>query len=69
MMERPTPRSHPHSADSLRSPGPGSPTIRASVPHLAALADRWPELTARDTYAQGLRAFVDGLLLHVQEVG
>lgn len=31
-------------------------------PHLAPIADRWPALTARDTYAQGLRAFVDGLL-------
>jgi AcrR family transcriptional regulator len=31
-------------------------------PSLAAVGDRWPELTARDTYARGLRAFVDGLL-------
>ncbi|WP_433323474.1 TetR/AcrR family transcriptional regulator [Spirillospora sp. CA-294931] len=34
----------------------------ARYPHLAAVADRWPELTARDTYASGLRALVDGLL-------
>ncbi|HEY7597378.1 MAG TPA: TetR/AcrR family transcriptional regulator [Actinophytocola sp.] len=33
-------------------------------PNLAPLANRWPELTARDTYAEGLRAFVDGLLGH-----
>jgi AcrR family transcriptional regulator len=32
------------------------------LPHLAAIADRWPTLVARDTYAQGLRALVDGLL-------
>jgi AcrR family transcriptional regulator len=31
-------------------------------PSLATVADRWPRLTARDTYPQGLRAFVDGLL-------
>ncbi|PSL01846.1 TetR family transcriptional regulator [Haloactinopolyspora alba] len=31
-------------------------------PHLAAIGDRWPALAARDTYLQGLRAFVDGLL-------
>lgn len=34
----------------------------ARVPHLAALGDRWQELAARDTYPQGLRIFVDGLL-------
>ncbi|MBB5916898.1 AcrR family transcriptional regulator [Nocardia transvalensis] len=32
------------------------------LPRLAAIAGRWPELAARDTYSQGLRAFVDGLL-------
>ncbi|SFW90865.1 TetR/AcrR family transcriptional regulator [Amycolatopsis australiensis] len=31
-------------------------------PSLAAVGDRWPELTARDTYQAGLRALVDGLL-------
>jgi AcrR family transcriptional regulator len=34
----------------------------ARFPSLAAVGDRWPELTARDTYRAGLRAFVDGLL-------
>ncbi len=32
------------------------------MPHLAAIGDQWPELAARDTYADGLRALVDGLL-------
>ncbi|MEN3536781.1 helix-turn-helix domain-containing protein [Microbispora sp. ZYX-F-249] len=32
------------------------------VPHLAAIGDQWPALAARDTYPQGLRALVDGLL-------
>ncbi|RKN40394.1 TetR/AcrR family transcriptional regulator [Streptomyces hoynatensis] len=32
------------------------------VPHLAAIGARWPELAARDTYPEGLRALVDGLL-------
>lgn len=32
------------------------------LPHLAAVADRWPELAARDTYDEGLAALVDGLL-------
>ncbi|MFI2765355.1 TetR/AcrR family transcriptional regulator [Streptomyces echinatus] len=30
--------------------------------HLAAIADRWAALAGQDTFAQGLRAFVDGLL-------
>lgn len=34
----------------------------ARFPSLAIVGDRWPELTARDTYRAGLRAFVDGLL-------
>ncbi|MGW3963840.1 TetR/AcrR family transcriptional regulator [Amycolatopsis sp. NPDC005003] len=34
----------------------------ARFPHLAAVGGRWPELSARDTYRAGLRAFVDGLL-------
>lgn len=34
----------------------------AETPHLAAIGDRWPELAARDTYADGLRALVGGLL-------
>ncbi len=32
------------------------------LPRLAALGNQWPVLAGRDTYAQGLRAFVDGLL-------
>ncbi|MBB5936372.1 TetR/AcrR family transcriptional regulator [Streptomyces zagrosensis] len=32
-------------------------------PHLAAIADRWATLAGQDTFAQGLRAFVDGLLV------
>jgi AcrR family transcriptional regulator len=32
------------------------------LPRLAALGDQWPTLAARDTYPQGLRALVDGLL-------
>ncbi|MCO1659329.1 TetR/AcrR family transcriptional regulator [Pseudonocardia humida] len=31
-------------------------------PHLAAIGDRWGVLAAQDTYPEGLRAFVDGLL-------
>ena len=34
----------------------------ARFPSLAVVGDRWPELSARDTYRAGLRAFVDGLL-------
>ncbi|MEC3917622.1 TetR/AcrR family transcriptional regulator [Nocardia sp. CDC160] len=33
-----------------------------AMPRLAAVADRWQELTVTDTYEQGLRALVDGLL-------
>ncbi|WP_028647952.1 TetR/AcrR family transcriptional regulator [Nocardiopsis sp. CNT312] len=32
------------------------------LPRLAQVADRWPDLTAQDTYLDGLRALVDGLL-------
>ncbi|MEV2241007.1 TetR/AcrR family transcriptional regulator [Micromonospora sp. NPDC049891] len=32
------------------------------LPHLAALGDRWAVLAPRDTYVDGLRALVDGLL-------
>jgi hypothetical protein len=31
-------------------------------PHLAAIGDRWLVLASRDTYPQGLRALVDGML-------
>jgi len=34
----------------------------AELPQLAALADRWADLTSRDTYALGLRSLVDGFL-------
>ncbi|WP_067474473.1 TetR/AcrR family transcriptional regulator [Actinomadura hibisca] len=34
----------------------------SQIPHLAALGDRWEELAARDTFPQGIEAFVDGLL-------
>jgi AcrR family transcriptional regulator len=34
----------------------------ARTPHLAAVGEQWPALAARDTYPEGLRAFVDGLL-------
>ncbi|MFG1683844.1 TetR/AcrR family transcriptional regulator [Nonomuraea sp. NPDC049269] len=49
----------------------GGPTYRRRVfadldaealPRLAAVGDRWEELTARDTYGEGLRALVAGLL-------
>lgn len=33
-----------------------------TMPRLAAVAGRWHELTAADTYERGLRALVDGLL-------
>lgn len=32
------------------------------TPHLAGIGNRWPDLAARDTYPDGLRALVDGLL-------
>ncbi|WP_314219548.1 TetR/AcrR family transcriptional regulator [Streptomyces zaehneri] len=32
------------------------------VPYLAAIGGQWAALAARDTYSQGLRALVDGLL-------
>ncbi len=38
-------------------------------PHLAEIANRWPRLTSRDTYLQGLRAFVDGLLAQGKPTG
>jgi AcrR family transcriptional regulator len=34
----------------------------AVLPSLAAIGEQWPALAARDTYAEGLRAFVDGQL-------
>jgi AcrR family transcriptional regulator len=35
---------------------------RGELPRLAQVADRWAPLTAQDTYLDGLRALVDGLL-------
>lgn len=32
------------------------------LPQLAAIGNQWPIIAARDTYARGLRALVDGLL-------
>ncbi|MEV0125729.1 TetR/AcrR family transcriptional regulator [Streptomyces sp. NPDC050703] len=40
---------------------------RARLPHLAAVAGRWGTLAGQDTFAQGLRAFVDGLLAQPPE--
>jgi AcrR family transcriptional regulator len=34
----------------------------AQMPRLVALGDKWPTLSARDTYPEGLQAFADGLL-------
>lgn len=34
----------------------------ARYPHLATIGDRWPVVAAQDSYRQGLRAFVAGLL-------
>lgn len=34
----------------------------AELPRLSRIGDQWPALAARDTYPQGLHAFVDGLL-------
>lgn len=54
-----------------RRTGSGDPIYRdellrnvdaTELPHLAALADRWPALTTRNTYSRGLRAMVDGFL-------
>lgn len=40
----------------------GDTDRNSAWPRLAALADRWPQLTAQDTYATGLRAIVHGML-------
>jgi AcrR family transcriptional regulator len=58
-----------------RRTGDGRPASRgtffghleaAQMPRLAAIGDQWPILAARDTYQDGLRAFVDGLLARRQ---
>jgi hypothetical protein len=41
----------------------------ARLPRLAALGDRWPVVAARDTYRQGLEAFVAGLLARASDPG
>ncbi|THV29177.1 TetR/AcrR family transcriptional regulator [Glycomyces paridis] len=42
--------------------------LDASVlPRLAAIGERWTDLAARDRFAEGLRAFVDGLLAQAEE--
>jgi AcrR family transcriptional regulator len=38
------------------------PVGASDLPRLAAIGDQWVPLAAQDTYPQGLRAFVDGLL-------
>ncbi|MET7333005.1 helix-turn-helix domain-containing protein [Nonomuraea sp. NPDC005650] len=54
----------------------GRPTYRERVfaeldaeefPRLSTVARRWEDLTARDTYAKGVRALVNGLLLPAVE--
>lgn len=55
-------------AHSVRWPSGGEPPVfretfdAEKVPHLAAVSGRWHELALRDTYRDGLRTFVDGLL-------
>jgi hypothetical protein len=54
----------PNAYPSARACGVTLPPVRcwATVPSLAAVGDRWPALAARNIYAEGVRAFVDGLL-------
>lgn len=35
---------------------------KSQLPRLAGIGDQWPALASRNTYPQGLRQFVDGLL-------
>ncbi|MEZ0066811.1 hypothetical protein ABIA32_002824 [Streptacidiphilus sp. MAP12-20] len=39
------------------------------LPRLSAFGDQWPALASRETYPQGLEAFVDGLLTQAMAVG
>lgn len=56
------PSDHPNRRDErIRAAPPDE------LPHLASLADRWASLTARDTYALGLRSLVDGFLLSLPD--
>lgn len=41
----------------------------AELPALAAVGDNWAKLAARDTYRQGLRAFVGGMLADLTGAG
>jgi AcrR family transcriptional regulator len=56
-----------------RRPDDGRPGDRDTIfsrpdpsrqPHLAAIGERWAALAARDTYPEGLRGLVDGMLAH-----
>ncbi|MFI6815153.1 TetR/AcrR family transcriptional regulator [Nonomuraea sp. NPDC050328] len=58
-------RVHSAGRPAAQPPGGGffGPDVDTSrLPHLSALAERWEELAARDTFAEALEAFVDGLL-------
>lgn len=52
----------PHRRADDRRPAFRGSFDASRLPHLAAIGDRWPALAGRDTYPQGLRALVDGLL-------
>ncbi|BCJ61655.1 TetR/AcrR family transcriptional regulator [Micromonospora endophytica] len=41
----------------------------ADLPQLAAIAGRWATLTSQDTYIEGLRGLVDGLLARMRSAG
>lgn len=55
------------SAGTSRAPAVGffGDVDPARLPRLAALGDQWPTIAARDTFRQGLRALVEGLLTQV----
>jgi hypothetical protein len=66
-----SPATAPCSSRVASSVGADRPRYRDTVfgkldesrfPSLAAVGERWPEPAARDTFAAGLRAFVDGML-------
>ena len=44
------------------TPRPAPDLAASAHPHLAAVGDRWAPLAARDTYPEGVRALVAGLL-------
>lgn len=41
----------------------------SQLPRLASIGDQWPALASRDTYPEGLHAFVDGLLAQARPTG